>query len=164
MRSNGILDLIVIIFSVFLSIIFFSISLSEQAYKLVMEEFFLNPQNFIVLGVIFSGISFLLYLGFYNKHKGSYLTLKMNPHPISVKGELLEKYLYQFYQSSFPQADVKTEIEILDNQTIKIIAITKNMQKDETIQFLTEVEKKIPFLLKELFFYEKPFIFTLVSR
>jgi predicted membrane protein len=142
-------------------IFFMSIAWSSTLNYSISKTILLYPEKFLPIGIICIFLSIIFSIAFYAMHKNRYLQVKMKQHSFFIDTCLIKSHIKKYWNDSFPDRDIETDVVICKNQEIEIIVYFQRLEEEAISGLLEKFQKDISKLLSYHFDYKKDFIFTL---
>lgn len=120
--------------------------------------------NLSFLGYITICCAFLLCIGFYVMHRGSYFRIRMAGGDVVVEPKLIEGLVQDYWQERFPQNALKTEVILRGYEQIEVVAEMPQSEWEAREVLLSEIEKELSALLSAHLGYRREWMMTLTIK
>jgi hypothetical protein len=129
----------------------------------VADFFSRSTAHFSLIGYLILSSGFLLLIGFYAMHRGTYYRLSMGQKETWIDPAVIRSYVKEYWKKIFPDYDLSVQIDMSKEQ-IEMFVELPLLSEEKQIAALELAEKDLAEILKKQLRYDKGFLLSVLVK
>lgn len=130
----------------------------------VADFFSRSTAHFSLIGYLILSCGFLLLIGFYSMHRGTYYRVNMGQKETWIDPAVIRSYVKEYWRKIFPDYDLSVQIGMSKEQKIEMYVELPPISEEKQLAALELAEKDLAEIFKKQLRYDKGFLLSVLIK